>query len=260
VNYGLYLSASGLATNLYRQDVFANNLANVETVAFKPDLPSVRYREPESIEDPAVRRAAHELLDQLGGGVLPGPQTINFKAGGLEPTGNPLDAALSDEHQFFVVQSTDPNTGAVEAMLTRDGRFTVGPDGRLVTQAGHPVLSAGGSPIELPEGVPVRIDAQGFVRRADDGTQVAALGIAEPGDRGGLVKHGQNLFRVARGGFEQAEAPAVQPEHVEASGANPIRTLMSLTAASKTAMGNANLIRYHDLLMDRAINTLGRVA
>jgi len=260
VNYGLYLSASGLTTNLYRQDVFANNLANVETVAFKPDLPSVRHREPEAIEDHAVRKAAHQLLDRLGGGVLPAAQAINFKAGGLEPTGNPLDAALSDEHQFFVVRSTDPKTGGTEAMLTRDGRFTIGPRGALVTQAGHPVLDASGGPIELPEGVPVRIDARGHVRRADDDTELARLGIAEPGDRGGLVKHGQNLFRVLRGGFEQAEAPAVHPEHVEASGANPIRTLMSLTAASKAAMGNANLIRYHDLLMDRAINTLGRVA
>jgi flagellar basal body rod protein FlgG len=33
--YGLYLSASGIAANSYRQDVIANNLANSETSGFK---------------------------------------------------------------------------------------------------------------------------------------------------------------------------------------------------------------------------------
>ena len=33
--YGLYLSATGVLTNSYRQDVIANNLANAETVGFK---------------------------------------------------------------------------------------------------------------------------------------------------------------------------------------------------------------------------------
>jgi len=36
--YGLYLSAAGVMTNSYRQDVIANNIANAETVGFKKDL------------------------------------------------------------------------------------------------------------------------------------------------------------------------------------------------------------------------------
>ena len=35
--YGLYLSATGVLANTYRQDVIANNLANSETVGFKRD-------------------------------------------------------------------------------------------------------------------------------------------------------------------------------------------------------------------------------
>ena len=78
MNYGLYLSASGVLTNLYRQDVFANNLANSETVGFKPDSPTVRQREPEAIEDNLGLGASQRLLDKLGGGVLAGPQSIRF--------------------------------------------------------------------------------------------------------------------------------------------------------------------------------------
>jgi len=42
--YGLYLSAAGVVTSSYRQDVIANNLANSETVGFKKDLPLFQQR------------------------------------------------------------------------------------------------------------------------------------------------------------------------------------------------------------------------
>ena len=42
MNYGLYLSAAGMLTNMYRQDVAANNLANAQTPAFKRDLALLR--------------------------------------------------------------------------------------------------------------------------------------------------------------------------------------------------------------------------
>jgi hypothetical protein len=35
---------------------------------------------------------------------------------------------------------------------------------------------------------------------------------------------------------------------------------MDLVDATKAATGNGNLIRYHDSLIDRAVNVLGRVA
>ena len=43
--YGLYLSATGVLANSYRQDVIANNLANSETVGFKRDTALLRKRE-----------------------------------------------------------------------------------------------------------------------------------------------------------------------------------------------------------------------
>ena len=42
--YGIYQSAAGLQLNQYRQEVLANNLANLETVGFKHDLTIVRER------------------------------------------------------------------------------------------------------------------------------------------------------------------------------------------------------------------------
>ena len=42
--YGIYQSAAGLQLNQYRQEVLANNLANLATVGFKHDLTVVRER------------------------------------------------------------------------------------------------------------------------------------------------------------------------------------------------------------------------
>ena len=44
MNYGLYLSATGVLANTYRQDVIANNLANSETVGFKRHLATFQQR------------------------------------------------------------------------------------------------------------------------------------------------------------------------------------------------------------------------
>ena len=72
MNYGMYLSASGVLTNTYRQDVYANNLANAQTVGFKVDVPSIKQRDPESIEDDLGYSVSKDMLDRLGGGVLAG--------------------------------------------------------------------------------------------------------------------------------------------------------------------------------------------
>lgn len=262
MNYGLYLSASGVLTNLYRQDVYANNLANVATVGFKPDVPTIRQRAPEAVEDGLSSQVNQRLLEKLGGGVLAGPQSVSFIAGSLEQTGGPLDVALDAPDAFFAVSSADPTNGnRASVRLTRDGRFTRSAQGYLVTVAGgHPVLDTQDQPIRINDGAPLTIDPAGRLRQ--NGQVVAQLQITAVRDPQRLVKHGQNLF-----GFEgqadprvPAEAAGVRQGFVEASAVDPVTTLLSLVEATQAATANTNLIRYHDLLMDRAVNVLGRVA
>jgi len=42
--YGIYQSAAGLQLNQYRQEILANNLANLETAGFKHDLSVIQER------------------------------------------------------------------------------------------------------------------------------------------------------------------------------------------------------------------------
>lgn len=259
MNYGLYLSASGVLTNTYRQDVFANNLANVETPGFKPDLPSIRQRDPEAIEDNLGFQGSNELLDRLGGGVLAGQQRINFNQGTLRPTGNPLDVAIEDKHQFFAVEQIDSKTGQAQVRLTRDGRFTVNSDRELITQSGKRVLDIADQPIVVDGPGQASIDDTGQVILNNEPTG-QILQIARVDELEVLTKQGQGLFTFVGPDPRQAiESPSIKPGYVEASGVDPIMTMMQVVAATKAATGNANMIKYHDRTLEQAVNTLGRV-
>ena len=258
MNYGLYLSASGMMTNMYRQDVFANNLSNVQTTGFKPDMPDVTHRAPEAIEDKLGFSASDRLLDKLGGGVFAGPQRIDMSTAPLTETGNPLDAAIQTDGHFFAVRVQDQQTGEVNVQLTRDGRFTRNSQGQLVTPTGHQVLNPDDEPIAVPAGGPVKLDARGQLLQ--NGEPVAQLQIANVDDPQQLEKRGAGMFGFGGQDPRQiVENPQLRPGFVESSGVNPISTLMRLISATKSVGGNAELIKYHDNAMDAAVNTLGRV-
>ena len=95
----------------------------------------------------------------------------------------------------------------------------------------------------------------------------ASLLITGVDDVNQLVKQGQNLYRhTGATGTDpttvqvEPDRRTVRPGYVEASGVDPIKTLLQLTSASKAVTSNSNMIRYHDLLLDRAVNVLGRVS
>ncbi len=259
MNYGLYLSASGVLTNQYRQDVFANNLANVNTVGFKPDIPTLRQRDPESVESHAPSAFHRQLLDRIGGGTVPGPQSLDFTPGAQQPTGNPLDVALSARDSFLAVRVDDAATGRSEVRLTRDGRMTIDAYGNLVTSAGgHAVLDDKDQPITLLPNLPAVINSEG--RISQGGAAVGQLQVTGVRDEQQLLKKGQNLLGFAgRDLRTTARDATVRSGFVEGSGVDSIRALMNLIDANKALTLNANVLKFHDQTMDRAVNTLGRV-
>src|ERR1700753_1463362 len=92
--YGLYLSATGVMTNSYRQDVIANNLANSETVGFKKDLAMFKQRLTAAQENPNNLNATDKLAEGLGGGTFAMPTMVDMSPGDMENTGGNLDAAI----------------------------------------------------------------------------------------------------------------------------------------------------------------------
>ena len=259
MNYGLYLSAAGAQAGLFRQDVIANNLANLNTTGFKPDMVTARQRLPERLENPGSFADPQLLLEQLGGGKFLMPTTIQLKQGQLTTTGNDLDLAMEGEG-FFVV-SDGKGTGNDHVRLTRDGRFTLNRAGELVmTGTGLKVLNENDQPIRLDRHAKMAIDPDGAIRQ--DGTIVARIQISAQPSAADLIKAGDNLLRLnPESSFVRSSGDArLHQGFLESSAVDPITTLTAMIAATKSVQSNVKMMQYHDQMLGQVVNTFGRVA
>lgn len=259
MNYGLQLSASGVLTSLYRQDVLTNNLSNATTVGFKPDMVFTRQRDASSVENDLGHMPSNRLLERLGGGAMMAPNRVSHAQGALETTGNPLDLALQGEGFFAVMERDDNGEGHVR--FTRDGRFTMDEQGRLVTSTrGLAVLDNRDRPIRLPRGESVHIDERGLVRV--DGNTVARLQVSDVADRDGLRRGPDGLFIPDEGTLAERRTGTgmVRQGVLEQGAVDQIQAMMAMTGAARDAQANLGMVTYHDRVMERAINGLGRVS
>ncbi len=258
MSYGLNISASGLMTTIYTQDVYANNLANMDTPGFKPDIPTIRPREAVTAEDGVSFLPSNTLLERLGGGTLMNPNRVDFSQGSLKPTPNALDFAIEGNGFFVVRDSTDIQGDRVR--LTRDGRFARGTDGSLVTATGGmPVLDVNDRPIRLERG-PLVVNGDGAMFQ--NGRAIAQLKIIDVPNKDALRKADKGQFIADSTALQGASRAGgtIRQNTIEDSAADEIRTLVKMTSIARDVEFNSSLIQAHDRLSERAINGLGRVA
>ncbi len=259
MNYGLYLSASGVLVNMHRQDVIANNLANAGTPGFKGQLAAFQQRPVEVREDATPAAMKQDLLDRIGGGLFVHRSRFNLADGPLKKTGGDLDLALTGDG-FFAV-SVDQPGGRSQVRLTRDGRMTLTPEGTLATQTGrHPVLDVYNRPVRLDPSQPVQINSDGTI--IQDGGAVTRLAVTQVPDPVALEHLGHGLYTAPAGQLDQRRPGDAQVLQgwLEMSNVDPINQLVEMIETTRAITDNANLIRYHDTTIDRAVNVLGRVS
>lgn len=138
----LYSAVSGLKTHQTKMDVIGNNIANVNTVAFKSSsvtFQDILYQTTSSASGANANTGIGGVnAKQIGLGVTTGATNVSItSAGAAETTGNPFDIRLSDSNStnFFVV-----NNGT-ENLFTRSGSFYVDGTGNLcMTSTGYTVM------------------------------------------------------------------------------------------------------------------------
>jgi len=245
---GLYTSAAGMLAELQRNDVVANNLANLTTSGYRQDrlamgtFPAMLLSRIEPGQRPVE-------IGAVGGGVQVVEQRVSFLPGTVQATGLPLDLALSGDG-FFAVQTPDGEA------YTRQGNFTRTADGTLVTADGLPVLGERG-PIKVT-GSDVRIAEDGSI--SSDGKVVDRLRVVDFADRGRLEKRGQALFTAPAGLTPTAvEAPQVQQGYLEMANVNPIEAVTEMIALVRSYEAGQRAIQAQDETLDRAVNEIARL-
>lgn len=260
MNYGYNLAASGVLTAMFRQDVAANNLANVETVGFKPDRAFTIPRDAARVEDGLFAMPSNRMLERLGAGVLLAPTRTSHTQGSLTRTGNPLDLAIRGEG-FLTVSAGGRGADGQQVRLTRDGRLTLNNRGELVTvTGGHRLLDDSGRPIRLEPGIPVQIDSNGGIRQG--GGEIARVGLVTVADTSQLKKVGHNLFAASSAALNSTGGPAgeIHQAHVENSAVDAIQAMMAVQSAASAVAAATRAMSIHDEMTGRMIGTLGRVS
>ena len=138
----LYSAVSGLKTHQTRMDVIGNNIANVNTEAFKSSrvtFTEIMYQTTSSASGGNAATGVGGInAKQIGLGVSTGATTISITtAGAAETTGNPFDLKLTDSEStnFFIV-SDGTNT-----FFTRSGSYYVDGNGFLcMTSTGYTLM------------------------------------------------------------------------------------------------------------------------
>lgn len=170
--------------------------------------------------------------------------------GALIKTGGQLDLALASKGYFVVAGSWGEG-------YTRDGRFRLDKDGRLLTVAGNlPVMGLGG-PIVLTPGSAVTFSDEGEI--LVDGVKVDRLRVVDPGEKQGLEFVTGSLFRKKddRTSLVEMEFPRVIQGYVEASNVNIVDQMMEMIMLEQLYSLNSKIISTRDANLNRALE-LGR--
>ncbi|MBI4404254.1 MAG: flagellar basal-body rod protein FlgF [Deltaproteobacteria bacterium] len=197
---GIYTALSGGVAKAHELELVANNLANANTPGFKRDTGTfneylMELRRPDTVE--GLAREIKALTDSDGR--PPGDKSFvemdgiytDYSQGLLQQTGRAFDIGLEGDGFFEVLTPTG-------LRYTRQGNFSLSPQGVLVTANGFPVLSRqtnlppeqrqirlGGGPVEItPEGL--------IIQR---GARVGEISVVEFYESQWLEKVGNSYYR-----------------------------------------------------------------
>jgi flagellar basal body rod protein FlgG len=215
MDQSLLLAAAGLRSRLETLEVIGNNLANLNTAGFKADREF--YNLFLSPEAEATARGDYTWMPVVEG------STIDFRQGLLNPTGAPLDFALSGPGFF-------PVDGPQGPLYTRSGSFRRSPTGRLETADGFAVRGLRGT-LNLPPGE-VKVAEDGSVSVA--GRFIDRLQVIEFPGNTPLAKVGHAYFRPPDGVTGSPGASAtVRQGHLEAANVNPAEAAVRLVEVTR---------------------------
>jgi flagellar basal-body rod protein FlgG len=255
----LSIASTGMLAQQTNVEVIANNLANMNTTAFKQQRAEFTDLLYQNIQTPGAQTSDQGTYApngiQLGAGVRTAAVYRITTQGDLKSTGNPYDVAIQGPG-FFRIQQAD-GTDA----YTRSGNFSLSPQGQLVTQDGL-VIQPG---IAIPQNtISVTINSQGQVNATVAGNTtpqtVGQLELTRFPNEAGLNAIGNNLYLETPGsGPPQAGVPAslgygtIQQGFLETSNVNSVDEITALITAQRAYEMNSKVITAADqILQDTA--------
>ena len=248
----LAIAATGMKVQQTNIEVIANNIANINTTAFKrsrAEFADLLYQTERSAGTP--NRGGQEPVPE-GVQIGLGSRTVAVRSlpiqGSLTNTNNKLDLALNGRGWFQVADASGQN------LYTRAGSFNTNATGQIVTGDGYIVQPAMTIP---PSTTDIAVNETGQVYATVGGQTtpqlIGQLTIANFANESGLEALAGNLYReTVASGAPVIGVPgdtgfgSVQQGYLENSNVDPVKEITDLIAAQRAYEMNSKVIQAAD--------------
>ena len=225
-----------LLSQVNKNKIVANNLANSNTVGFKKSIPFAKHLK-EKGESQSINSAQ------------------DLSQGELKKTGNPLDFAITGRG-FFTLDKNG------EEIYTRNGHFKVDQEGFLISTNGDTVMGRGGLINVAPRGdhpqeINVGKDGEIFA----DGERVGQLLISDFPSTKKFRQIGENSFvpQNERALPEIVEQPNINQGQLEGSNVNPVGEMIGLMELKRNFESSQRVLKVIDQVMGKAATRISKV-
>lgn len=191
-----------------QMDVIANNMANVNTPAYRGQ--TLLFNEfLGKATNPGISGTGSRVAFVGLGGTLP-----DIRPGPMEPTSNPLDFALQGRG-YFAVSTPDG------LRYTRDGHFQINAQGQLVNAQGYQVVDPQGRPLSVPQGANnIEVTPTGTLN--SDKGPIGSLQIVKFDSDVAMQKVGTDLYQTDAPAQPVDATTTVKQGMIEGSNVQPI--------------------------------------
>ncbi|GIX22690.1 MAG: flagellar basal-body rod protein FlgG [Gammaproteobacteria bacterium] len=261
MNPALWVAKTGLDAQQTRMAVVANNLANVNTTAFKRERAVFENLLYQTVRQPGAASSQDTELPSglmLGTGVRTVATEKLHSQGNLKQTGNELDIAIQGRG-FFEILLPDGSSA-----YTRDGAFQIDAQGQLVTAAGYPLqpgITVPANTISLTIGADGTVSA--LVAGATAPTQIGTVQLVDFINPAGLQPRGENLYlETVSSGSPLPGTPGLNglgtlvQGALETSNVNVVEELVDMIETQRAYEINSRAIESADQMMQFVTNNL----
>jgi flagellar basal-body rod protein FlgG len=258
----LYTAATGMESLETKLDVIANNLANINTVAFKRDRANFEDLFYRQIRLPGADQSGNAPTAtgiELGLGSRVSSTQTDFDQGSFQTTGNQLDLAI-EGNGFFQVE--DPSGGG-QPLFTRSGNLNINANGELVVGSASLGRRLEPNITIPPEATNISISPTGVVEVQvnNEMQQLGTIQLATFINPDGLLKLGDNLYRQTEASGEAVNnEPGLQGTGIirqsalEASNVEPVQELIDLITTQRAFELNSQVVQAGDQIMQLISN------
>ena len=256
----LRTAASGMYAQELNIEVISNNIANINTTAFKKnqaEFQDLMYQQVNvnPVNSSQANSGVSSTTLQIGNGVQPASTEKIFNQGDVVQTNNQLDIAIQGDG-FFQVKKPDGTYA-----YTRDGSFKVDSQGKVVTSSGY-ILDPN---ITLDENtLGVTIGKDGTVTAQKVGGSSSIIGNVELVrfmNPGGLQALGDNLYsQTDASGTPIIGTPgqngfgSVNQGYLESSNVDIVQEMIAMITAQRAYEINSKTVQTVEQMMQMANN------